>query len=243
MRVETGDDGAFTASGLAGKSFRIRVEAQGYAPLTQPGIPAGANVHLRVQRGATLKGVVRDRLSGNPLAGATVLAWEKDAEPFGEGSYRRATAGKDGRFVVEDLPAGRLTVEARHAGHAPSRTGWIELPEDRARADARPRGRLSGLVSDRLGEPVAGADVRASWREPTGAKSRSAKTGADGRYRIRDAGVVPIDRMTVRAAKFLAGQREGPAPADGVVNFTLERGGIIAAWCAGTTERPPRRFA
>ena len=103
-------------------------------------------------------------------------------------------------------------------------------------------GGLSGLVSDRLGEPIAGAEVRAFWREPSGAKSRSVKTGADGRYRIRDAGVAPIDRMTARAAKFLAGQREGPVPADGVLNFTLERGGVISGVVHGHDGKTPGSF-
>ena len=237
VRVETGDDGAFAALGLTGESFRVRVEAKGYAPLTQPGIPAGASVHLRVQRGAAIKGAVRDRASGGPLAGATVLAWEKDAEAFGEGAYRRATTGKDGRFVVEDLPAGRLTVEARHAGHAPSRSGWIELPKTDLALALDLAGGVTGLVSDRLGDPVVGAEVRAFWREAAGAKSRTAKTGADGRYRIPDAGAFPIERMTVRAAKFLVEQRVGPAPADGVVNFTLGRGGIIAGIVRGYDEK------
>jgi protocatechuate 3,4-dioxygenase beta subunit len=242
VRVETGEDGSFTAPGLTAETFRIRVEAKGYAPLTQPGIPAGASVELRVKRGASLHGVVRDRVSGQPLAGAKVLAWEKDAEAFGEDAYRKAATGKDGRFVVEDLAAGRITVEARLSGHAPSRTGWMELPKTELALTMDLAGGISGLVSDRAGEPVGGAEVRAYWREAAGPKSRTAKTGADGRYRISDAGATQVDRITVRAAKFLSTERDGPPPGDGMVNFTLQRGGTIAGVVRGYDGKTPASF-
>jgi hypothetical protein len=242
VRVETGDDGAFLAQGLTGANFRIRVEAKGYAPLTQPQIPAGASLQLRLQPGAKLKGVVRDRASGNALAGATVLAWEKDAEAFGEDTYRKAVSGKDGRFVVEDLPPGPLTVEARFAGHAPARTARIDLPKTELILALDPAGGLTGLVTDLLGTPVGGAEVKASWRDASGGKNRAVKTGADGRYRIPDAGTQPLERMNVRAVKFLLAERNGPAPADGVVNFVLERGGSIAGVVRGFDGKEPASF-
>jgi hypothetical protein len=101
-RVETGDDGTFAATGLTAENFTIRVEAKGYAPLTQREIPAGATVQLRLPHGVKLSGVIRRRAEGTPIEGATILAWEKAAEPFGEDAYRSAKSGKDGRFTIVD---------------------------------------------------------------------------------------------------------------------------------------------
>lgn len=242
VRVETGDDGSFVAAALTGEDFRIRVEAPGYAPLIQPGIPAGASVQLRLRRGGTLSGMVRDRVSRNPIGGATVLAWDKDAGPFGEDACRKAVSGKDGRFVVADLPLGKATVEARAPGHAPAKLVNIAIPKADLELLLDLPGVLTGLVTDRVGDPVVGADVKASWRDATGARSRAAKSGPDGRYRIADAAAMPISRMTVRAATFLAAEREGPAPSDGVVDFVLDRGGSITGIVRGYDGKFPPSF-
>src|SRR5882672_9124906 len=104
FRIETGDDGGFAAKALTGAGFRLRIVADGYAPMTQPGIPAGATVQLRLKRGAQLAGSVRDRAANTAIGGATIFAWDKDADAFGEDAFRKTTTGKDGRFVLPDLP-------------------------------------------------------------------------------------------------------------------------------------------
>ena len=241
-RLETGPDGGFVAKGLAGELFRVRVEADGYAPLTQPGIPAGAVVQLRLRRGAKLSGIVRDSAAQTPIAGATILAWDKDAEAFGEDAYRKAKSAKDGRFVVSDLQAGKATVEARASGHAPAKSKNVPIPKSDLELLLELPGALTGLVTDTKGDPVAGAEVKASWRDPTGPKNRSVKTGANGRYRIAELATIPMTRMTVRAAKFLPAERVGPAPADGVLDFILERGGSIAGIARGYDGKFPPSF-
>lgn len=241
-RVETGVDGAFVAQGLEGTIFRLRIEAAGYAPLTQPQIPAGASVRLRLRRGVTLAGIVRDRATQAPIGGATVMAWEEGAEGFGEDSYRRARGGKDGRFAVADLPQGKVTVEARAPGHAPAKSRNVSVPNADLSLVLDLAGGLSGRVVDTGGAPIAGAEVTASWREPPGGKSRHAVTDSDGRYHIAEAGEEPVARMTVRAATFLLAEREGAAGRDGVVDFVLERGGSIAGRVRGSDGNAPPSF-
>ncbi len=231
-RVETGADGGFVAQGLQGELFRLRIEAKGYAPLTQPQIPAGATVRLRLRRGVSLAGIVRDRATHEPIGGATVTAWEKDAEGFGEESYRKAKGGKDGRFEILDLPQGKVTVEAEAAGHAPARSGNVALPKTDLYLYLDLAGGLSGRIIDTGGAPIEGAEVEASWRDASGAKRRRAVTDAEGRYRIADAGEFPIERVTVRAAKFLLARREGPG-GGGVADVVLERGGSITGRVRG----------
>ena len=242
VRVETGDDGAFVATGLAGETFRVRVEAKGYAPLTQPDIPAGATLQLRVKPGVRLAGILKDRIKGTPIDAATVLAWEKGAESFGEEACRSAKSGKDGRFVINDLPEGKVTAEARAPGHAPSRSGSVTLPKGDLELLLDPAGGLTGLVTDTGGDPVAGAEVSVASRAESGVKRRSAKSGPDGHYRIPDAASESVSAMTVRAPKFLDASREGPAPADGVVDFVLERGGSITGTVRGYDGKAPAAF-
>jgi hypothetical protein len=241
-RTETRADGGFEAAGLTGELFRVRIEAKGYAPLTQTLVPSGASLELRLVRGAKLSGIVRDRASGRPIAGAMVLAWEKGADAFGEDAYRKAASGADGRFVVEDLLAGKATVEARAAGQAPARSGNVDVPKSGLELLCDPLGGLRGLVTGTSGDPIPGADVKASWGNAHGTKSRSAKTGADGRYQIADDGTMQLEHMVVRAKSFLAAERDGPAPADGGVDFILERGGTIAGSARGYDGKTPDSF-
>ncbi len=241
-RVETGDDGGFAALGLTGETFRIRVQAAGYAPLTQPQLPANASVRLRLKRGAKLTGIVKDRATGGAIAGATVLGWDRDADAFGEDGIRKTTTGKDGRFVLEDLLPGKVTVEARSAAHAPSKSPNTVVPKADLELLLDLAGGISGSVTDVVGDPVAGAEVKAFWRDSTGPRSKSAKTGPDGHYRIADAGTKPVSRMAVRAPKFLPYEREGAPPSDGVVDFMLEHPGSIAGIVHAFDGKSPASF-
>ncbi len=241
-RVQTGDDGGFVATGLTGGLFRIRVEAPGYAPLTQPAIPASAVVQLRLRPGVKLSGIVRDREAKTPIVGATILAWDKDAEDFGEEAYRTTKSGKDGRFVLSDLLAGKATVEARASGRATAQSRNVPIPKAGFEIFLELPGVLTGVVTTTLGDPVAGADVKVTWRDATGPSSRGVKTGADGRYRIADVWSLQVTRTTVRAAKFLPIERDGPPAEDGVLDFVLERGGSIAGIVLGHDGKFPPSF-
>jgi hypothetical protein len=89
---------------------------------------------------------------------------------------------------------------------------------------------------------VANADVTAYWRETTGPRSKKAKTDAGGRYGIPGAGEVKLIRMTVRAPGFPPVEREGEAPSDGIVDFTLEHGGIVAGTVSSPSGKAPASF-
>jgi hypothetical protein len=151
-------------------------------------------------------------------------------------------SGKDGRFAVADLPLGKATVEAKAAGHAPAKSANIPIPKADLELLLDLSGGITGLVTDSVGDPVVGADVKVSWRDATGPRSRAAKTSTDGRYRIAEAGTMPVTRMTVKAAKFLPAEREGAAPSDGVVDFVLEHGGSITGVVKGYDGKFPPTF-
>ncbi len=239
VRVESGADGSFALAGLTGETFLVRIEAKGYASLTQPGIPAGASLELHLRGGVRVAGIVRDRGTKVPIAGATVAAWEKGADAFGEDAYRKATSGKDGRFTVDDLAAGKVTVEAKAAGHSSARAPSVSLPKSDLELLLDIAGGLNGTVTDTTGQPVKDAEVKASLR---GGKSRAAKSGPDGYYRIADAPPDAVDEMRVKAPKFLIAEHHGAAPSDGIVDFTLERGGSIEGTVHGFDGKTPASF-
>jgi hypothetical protein len=50
VRTETGPDGTFTVSGLAGKTFTMRVQAPGFAPFEVQDVGTGAALKVRLAR-------------------------------------------------------------------------------------------------------------------------------------------------------------------------------------------------
>ena len=73
--------------------------------------------------GSRLTGVVTDGHSGQPLAGAHVLI---------EASDRGAATAEDGRFLLDDLPAGSLRLRISHIGYQ-SRLVAVTISEDQDR--------------------------------------------------------------------------------------------------------------
>ena len=233
-RVETREDGGFTALGVTGSSFSLRVEAKGYAPFTQKGVAAGAVVNAVLERGFTLSGAVLDISTHKPLTGATVLAWDEDAARFGEDSCSRATSEPDGRFLLADLPRGALTLMAKGAGYVPAKTGPVTVPVPRT-SDGAPgpepvlaleRGaRITGRVLRQDGKPADGASVQARLLEtasghppqdddlPAVTSDASGAFTIDGlpagRYRLRaeKKGLSPVERgpIDVRTGSTLTG--------------------------------------
>lgn len=165
--VKTGEDGTFTARGLDGKSFRVRIQAKGLAPFQSSEVPAGATLRVTLKPGATRTGIVRDLQTKEPVAGATVVAIEPEAQAFGEEAYLRTTSGEDGRFTFTDLPGGDVAVEAWSPRHARallrgfvSRTAAKEDEKNPVPTlFLRPGGSVAGKVVEADGSPVEGATV------------------------------------------------------------------------------------
>ncbi|AHG88717.1 hypothetical protein J421_1180 [Gemmatirosa kalamazoonensis] len=108
----------------------------------------------RLRGHATLRGVVR-RPDGRPASGARVLLL---------GTDRRADAGDDGRFVLEGLPSGTFSVEARALGFDARRVP-VELSSRRASdAEIVLGSRVTTLETVRvMGAPTRSSRARA-WR-------------------------------------------------------------------------------
>lgn len=212
--VNTGDDGAFTATGLDGTKFRVRIEAPDHAPLNAEDVPAGASLRLTLKRGLPLSGRVFDMDARKALPGATVIAYDRGAQGFGPEAGIRVAAGDDGRFTFRDLPAGVVDLEAWSPSHATARARDIVVrpPPSEESGERpvspelflRPGGRLAGRVVGSDGKPVEEANVGV---RPTGANirrlmntdlPRGLTTDASGRFEIPG---LPVGRYKLAASK------------------------------------------
>lgn len=203
---------ADAANGLA--AAQVEFAADGFAPKLIPVFSEETTFRSREERridvrllsGATLVGGVVAAESGNPVGGASIdLVSEEGSmwfdlprgrsvgNPFAPRTLATTQSAADGTFRLEHLPI----ADARSSM---SRLGFVRVSKDAyavAEADVRVArdgatvdvrvtlrrtAIISGRVVDREGRPVAGLGVWARiGDEPN---SVSAKTDADGRYRL-----------------------------------------------------------
>ncbi len=130
-------------------------------------------IEVVLEPGTTHAGWVVDS-SDTPVAGAQVevsKATPDDLSRRSFYSFTRAepllhtTTDEEGRFLVRDLPTGRVNVEVRAVGFAPTVVGGVELSErddDLGTITLEPGLVLEGRVVDENDEAVAGVELRFS---------------------------------------------------------------------------------
>jgi hypothetical protein len=134
----------------------------------------------------TLAGLVSDSFTGQPVAGAEVLA------SFNVTATISATTDAEGRYSLAGIPE-ELTLSVQAPDYAPaeqtiSRTTSLDL-------NLRPNV-LAGIVTDRYtGKGVPGATVSVGSTEQTAsAAPAESVTGADGAYRVEG---IPTEATSV----------------------------------------------
>ncbi len=168
--IATGADGKYQFSQWSEKDT-LKIAASGYEPISvalesQPSLakptPPAATLDAKL-RPNTLSGVVADSYTGKPLAGALLRAGEAIS----------VTSGADGRYTLTGVPESfMLTVAA--PDHEPISQGLKRTTS--FDTVLRPNV-LAGVITDSYtSQPIAGATVKAA--------GATAKTGADGRYRL-----------------------------------------------------------
>lgn len=248
--------GAFALDGLRKARYRLTVAKSGYLETeagpfpVAPGTDAPA-VEIRLGLAATLTLRLLDPAS-KPLHGLT-LEVEREAASDGGGARPtsetvpsdRISEQDGGRYTIVGMAPGSFTVRilpeefpaverkgVRLEGGATTDLGTITVRGGRT---------LSGLVTDASGAPVRAADVAAAWYEGKELRTRHATTTAQGRYRIENIGTSRIELVLVRARGFVAAERRGAVPRDGVLDVVLERRGAIVGkvQAAGGAAAPP----
>jgi RNA polymerase sigma factor (sigma-70 family) len=223
-------------------------------------------VDLVLPEAAAMEGMVTG-VDGRPLAGArlSVRAVEKSGGDGAAlyGPERWAYSGADGAFRLRGLASGPSELRARALGHAPKLIEGLELAPGILRLDItlEREAVLEGRVADSAGLPLAGVEVHAfldgelpgsgsddlsefarrmSLWSATG--MASARTGADGRWRIASLPEAPL-AILARAAGFEPAVASGvlpgrPAPELVLARYSVLRGLVLAS----DDRRPVARF-
>jgi hypothetical protein len=158
----TGAEGSFDLGGLDPGSYRLTARAEGHAPSSARRVPAGdRDVTIRLAEGGRLRGCVRARASGAPVAPFTVFVFARRSALFRILQRSRSFVDASGCWSFDDLRPGAAAVVISAPRFAPSAEILVEVPASgEAVADAALEGggRLSGVVRDaRSGAPLAGA--------------------------------------------------------------------------------------
>jgi hypothetical protein len=143
LSATTAADGRYTLAGVP-ESFTLTISAPDHDPLTQALKQSIAfDTALRPN---TLVGVVTDRFSNQPVAGATVKV----------GDSLSATTGADGKYHLDGVPA-NATVQVSADGYA----GLTQPLEKMTTLDAvlRPDVLKGTLVDGATGAPIKNATV------------------------------------------------------------------------------------
>ena len=113
--------------------------------------------------GAVIRGDVFDMGTGKPLPNAEVRV---EIYKTPQNTYEKAasaTSNNDGRFEVANVPPGHCRVIASATGYAARMIGYEEFKDGAARKFAielSKAAKLSGIVTDPDGKPLAGVTVR-----------------------------------------------------------------------------------
>ena len=255
----TAEDGTFTLRRISAvETLRLVATHPDFEPasLGNLGLKPGekrTGVAFALSRGATVAGIVT--VGGAPLAGAQVTlapgrrGTRIDAPPRSLAgpvwSWPRATTGADGRFRIGGLAPGEYTLTASKTGYARVSTEGIVVAGRRGPQQLvfalGPEAVIAGNVRGKRGSGVADQFVRAAPSDAAIHSSGSARTLADGSFRID--GLKPGVTYTLTLSSVLpGGQRKSVvAPAEGV-EMTGTGTGRIEGRVIDSAGRPVTEF-
>jgi hypothetical protein len=226
-----------TKDGFVSGSDQWRLQGPAARPLPE-------KCTLKLEPGTTIGGMIQDE-QGRPIAGAT--AFVLDLTPLRDGTGTNffeypTTTDASGRWKCDKIPANKANVVVRLA-HPDYISGshYIESPpaemaklRDGSRVMVMKKGLpVSGVVLDREGKPIAGAEV-AYGKDRAATGNPITTTNPQGEFRF--AHVAPGELILVVQAKGLAPelQQVMVEPRMLPVAFTLEpphsiRGRVVEA--------------
>jgi protocatechuate 3,4-dioxygenase beta subunit len=205
----TGEDGRFQLQPLDPVRYEVQASGAAGSLARAHDVRGGTgDLVLRVPTGGRLRGQVKDRASGAPVASFSVVLSRREL-------YRgirpdRVFTRYDARGVFEivDVPAGVYRAVALADGRAPDEQAVEIAPDPAPAAEVSfalaAGGRLHGRVSDRSnGQALPGAWVslegRASLADSLPLRAQTV-TGADGRFELRGLADGPLS-LVVSASR------------------------------------------
>ncbi len=245
--AETDDGGDFEIEGVDPGKIQLRISAAGYQAksLDEIEVPEGADLtglEIRLEPGAAAEGVVTTA-DGRPVIGARVGTVESEGNRMLRLMRDSVTTDGDGRYRLEGLATGPVSIEAQHDDYART-VRDTELKAGTNRLDLAFSGgqSVSGRVLDAGGASLAGAFVEL---HPPGQRwgGPEATTGPDGSFSIENVQDGSYELGATREG-FAASSGEVKvevkgAPVTGLV-VTLRSGGAIAGTIQGLD---PKEYA
>jgi len=211
------EDGAFFLDGLRNGEWLITAASEGFGSqgaltVLLPRPDDAEPVELMLYRLATISGVVLDP-EGRPVGGADVgrqqTVQEMRRTLDGDDS-ERATTDKDGRFTIEGITPGNISLAADARDFAESEPVAVEI-EPSGSADGivitlRVGGRLVGEIYDADGKPEAGRAILAQRPSAIGLQ-RWGRSDAEGHFTIEHLVPGKYQVMTMPDQKTVEGER------------------------------------
>jgi carboxypeptidase family protein len=204
ISVTTGAGGGFSVEVLPG-TYKIQARKGGEAgalpsPVAVAARTTARGLVVKMGKAAAIAGDVVRKSTGKPVAGATV-----DVSPYlASGDSGRAVTDDEGHFAVNSLAPGAYDVVTRANGLSESLERGITVTNgDQYTLHVELLGTASveGTVTDGSGGPIQGAVVIA--QPPLGdSQETSAKTDAEGKYRIEG---VAVGRVQIQAGRAESG--------------------------------------
>lgn len=195
------EDGSFRLAGLADGEWSMHVRAEGYArsepiEFVVPDVLAGGPLEVVLGIESSIAGTVVDP-SGAPIPAATVQRAREDGEdrfarmPGLSSPNGTAVTDTQGRFLLEGLGPGPLTLVAQHRGFAASAPLELDLGEGETLRDVvitlSQGGSIEGEIFTPTGEPSGGRMV--SIFKPNEGEGKMTTSDASGQFRFDN--VVP----------------------------------------------------
>ncbi len=240
-------EGKTTFASVVPGRYDVVASAPGFAPAFASALVSTGPVDVNVVLipGAPVSGRVLSA-AGQPVADAIVLFsgasdWNIQPDARRDG----VTTGADGAFSFPALPAGSFRFVARHPAHAPGTSAIVTLDGATAKAGVEIRmaegARVSGVVVDAGGAPVAAARVRigVASRGMLGSEPRQVFSAEDGTFTLAG-----LPRKPLEAVALAESGSSATVPVDASagdvsgVRLTVDVQGTIAGVVVDKTGEP-----
>lgn len=235
----TNDDGTFTLEHVTPGAMNITVTAPGYTQGRAQNINVEdgkriADLEVQLEHGAHVTGRVTGP-DGSPLSGVSVMAAPAGARRFPGGfSPLASVTDASGEYSLDNVETGDKTFTFDRNGFLTTQKNATISGAD-ARVDAQMSTglRISGVVVNDAGAPMADAGVSASSASDSAFGGRSTRTDANGQFTMDD---LAPGRYTFRAQK--SGYAPGSLPdfdisAGAPVRIVVQSGGTITGHITG----------
>lgn len=163
-QVSSRPDGSFVFAGLLPGTYQVTASLLGLAPATAEGVPAGTReLRLRLERGGSLCGEVRDADTGKPVPGFSVIVWPVQGPVERGESITRSVFDAQGGYQVDGMAPGDYAVTVAAQRYSAAAEIKVHVAGGgrcvTANFKLSPGGKLFGKVVSKNGTPIAGAHV------------------------------------------------------------------------------------